>query len=120
MPIARVVIADDDAMVRDALADLIRDEARLDLVGVAADADELVAEIARLKPEIVVLDGRMPGGGGAAALVQIREHWPDTIVVAMSAYDDDKARTELAGADAYVVKGAPGPSILDVLLDLLP
>ena len=117
--IARVVIADDDAMIREAMAALITDEDQLDLVGVAVDADDLVDHVGRLRPDLVVLDGRMPGGGGAAALSQIRARWPSTLVVAMTAYDDDEAREELVGADRYVVKGAGGPSVVDVMLELV-
>lgn len=115
----RVVIADDDDLVRDAMVALIADEERLDLVGVAVDADDLVEQLADREADLVVLDSRMPGGGGAVALHHIRRRWPHTLVVAMTAYDDDLARAELAGADSYVVKGAPGPPIVDVMVELL-
>src|SRR5438309_8240036 len=106
----RVMLADDDAYVREALAGLIGTESSLDLVGQARDADEAVELARRLHPDVAVLDVRMPGGGGPRAARAIREACPRTQVVALSAHDDREAILEMirAGAVGYLVKGLPG------------
>lgn len=63
----RIVIADDDAGVRAALRALFGDDARFEVVGEAADADECVALVQELDPDVVLLDSRMPGTGLAVA-----------------------------------------------------
>ncbi len=62
----RVLIADDDEIFRDALADFIRDEESMELVGEAADATGAVALARELEPDVAVVDVKMPGGGRQA------------------------------------------------------
>jgi EAL domain-containing protein (putative c-di-GMP-specific phosphodiesterase class I)/DNA-binding NarL/FixJ family response regulator len=104
----RVLIAEDEEEVRSALADVIRGEASLELVAEAADAAEAADLAERHRPDVALLDVRMPGGGGARAAVHIRERSPRTHVVAFSAYDDRESVREMLGAGAvgYLVKGA--------------
>src|SRR5256885_17032949 len=72
----RVLIADDDREIRAALAGLIATEASLDLVAEAKDADEAVELARRLRPDVALVDVRMPGGGGPRATPAIRSRCP--------------------------------------------
>src|SRR5207253_8020828 len=80
-----VLIAEDDGPVRDALAALIRSEPGLKLIGAAKDADEAVRLAAEMRPDVALLDVRMPGGGGVTAARELKRCSPGTRVVALSA-----------------------------------
>ena len=60
----RVLVADDDRLFRDVIAEYILGDPSLDLVGMAADADEAIRLAEFLQPDLALLDGKMPGGGG--------------------------------------------------------
>jgi DNA-binding NarL/FixJ family response regulator len=113
----RVVVADDQPQVRAALAELVASDERLVLSGVAGDAEEAIALCARLRPEVAVVDVKMPRGGGPAAADGIRSVSPGTAVFALSAYDDQGSRLAMraAGAAAYVVKGGDIDALLGTI-----
>ena len=102
----RVLIADDEKVVRDALADLIEASPGLTVAAVAADADEAIAAAARERPDIALVDVRMPGGGRRATL-GILDVCPQTRVLALSASGSRDTVLEMlqAGAAGYLVKG---------------
>ena len=101
-----VVVADDDRTFSAALQEVIVAAPQLCLVGLAGDATEAVALAERHRPDVVVLDVRMPGGGVEAAR-EVRRRSPATSIIALSAYEDrdNVASMVGAGADAYLVKG---------------
>jgi two-component system cell cycle response regulator len=110
----RLLIADDDPGTRLFLSALVSREADLELVGEAEDANQAIELAARRRPDVVLLDFDMPGGGGVAAAVGIREANPTTRIVAISADDSQGAQYDMsrAGAVGYVVKGAPDEQIV--------
>jgi EAL domain-containing protein (putative c-di-GMP-specific phosphodiesterase class I)/CheY-like chemotaxis protein len=113
----KVLIAEDDPVVREALSDLLAEEEGIDVVGAAANTDETIAVAVRTKPAVVLCDVRMPGGGGPRATTEILQQLPKTHVLALSAHDD---RTTIigmlqAGAVGYLVKGAPADDIVDAI-----
>jgi EAL domain-containing protein (putative c-di-GMP-specific phosphodiesterase class I) len=112
-----VLIADDDSVLRDALAALIQAEASMELVGVATDAIQVVELAGTLAPDVAVIDVRMPEGGGAAAARGIRQVSPSTRIVALSAYEDRTTVLEMlrAGAVGYVVKGTGAREIAEAI-----
>jgi DNA-binding NarL/FixJ family response regulator len=101
-----VVLADDDRTFSAALQEVIVTAPQLRLVGLAGDATEAVALAERHRPDVVVLDVRMPGGGVEAAR-EVRRRSPATSIIALSAYEDrdNVASMARAGAHEYLVKG---------------
>jgi EAL domain-containing protein (putative c-di-GMP-specific phosphodiesterase class I)/CheY-like chemotaxis protein len=112
-----VLIADDDPVLRDAMAALIQAEGSMELVGVATDALQVVELAGTLTPDVAVIDVRMPEGGGAAAARGIRQISPSTRIVALSAYEDRTTVLEMlrAGAVGYVVKGTSPREIVEAI-----
>ena len=113
----RVLIADDEPGVRDALAELVAAEETLEVVATAAHAVEAIELARTLRPDVAVVDVKMPAGGGQRAARGIRASSPQTRVLALSAYDDRTYVLEMleAGAVGYLVKGAPAEQILDAI-----
>ena len=103
----RVLVAEDEPIVRRAILDVIGAFPSMQVVAIAGDAEEAVASAVRELPDVAVLDVRMPGGGGAHAAREIAAHAPQTKVVALSAHDDRESVASMlrAGALGYVVKG---------------
>ncbi len=116
-PGVRVLVADDDAMLLLTLSALIEREPGLDLVGRAEDADQAIALAARNRPDVVLLDVNMPGGGGLRAASAIRDANPAVKVVAISADDSQISQYDMtrAGAVGYIVKGSPDEEIVRVI-----
>jgi EAL domain-containing protein (putative c-di-GMP-specific phosphodiesterase class I)/AmiR/NasT family two-component response regulator len=116
--VTTILIADDQPEVREALVGLFAAEPSFRVVAVAADADEAVDLARRHRPDIALLDYKMPGGGGPRATRGIGSASRGTRVVALSAYEDSVAVLEMvrAGAVAYVVKGASGAEICETIV----
>ncbi|WP_433262291.1 response regulator [Actinosynnema sp. CS-041913] len=113
----RVLICDDDDMIGEALHDVLTAEPDLAVVAVARTAVEAIELAERHSPDVVVLDVRMPGGGGIHVARELRERSPTTRVVVFSAYTDPKTVTEMrrAGVTEYLVKGVPNTDIVDTV-----
>ena len=112
----RLLIADDDDGTRELLRDTLAAQG-FDIVGAARDGTQACDEAARLKPEGVLMDLRMPGIDGMEATVVIKAHVPRTQVVILTAFSeqDSKWVSELMGAAGLVDKD----SSLDVLVETL-
>jgi signal transduction histidine kinase len=110
----RVLIAEDEPAVRDAMAELVASDPAMEVVGTAGDAEEAI-EVARAeKPDVALIDVKMPAGGGPRATREIRRESPQTQVVALSVYEDRRTVLEMlrAGVVGYLVKGASAEEIL--------
>ncbi|MEV8536898.1 response regulator transcription factor [Streptomyces sp. NPDC051211] len=109
----RVLICDDNNMLRAALAEVVGAQPDLTLAGSAADADEAIRLATAQRPHVVVLDVRFPGGGPYTA-EQILRAVPGVRILAFSAYGDQGPRTEMAavGVAAYLVKGVTNARLL--------
>jgi len=103
--------------MRDALCELLSSNEDIEVVGQAADADEAVALSLRDRPDVVLVDVKMPGGGGPRAAREILKDLPGTKVLALSAYEDRRTVLDMLrqGAVGFVVKGAPGGELLDAI-----
>lgn len=109
-----VLICDDDPMIRDALREVLEAEPDLTVVAVANDTDEAITLSERHAPAVVVLDIRMPGGGGTRAAREIRERVPGTRILAFSAFRDIRAIEEMKRLDVteHLLKGATNNEIV--------
>ena len=116
-PKIRVMIADDDRALRDALADLIAGQPDLELVGEAVSHPDVIRLAVRDHPRVVVLDVRMPGGNAPATIRAIRDRTPTTAILVLSAYEDAASAVEVlaAGAAGYLVKGIADEEILEAI-----
>jgi signal transduction histidine kinase len=112
-----VLIAEDEPAVRAALSELIDIEDELHLVGAAADAQEAIDLAREHRPDVALIDVKMPAGGGARAAREIRDLSPATRVVALSAYEDRTTVLEMlrAGAAGYLVKGTSAGEIIEAI-----
>jgi DNA-binding NarL/FixJ family response regulator len=101
-----VLVADDHEVVRSGLASLL-EGSDINIVAEAQNGEEAVDKTVRHKPDVVLLDIRMPGSDGLDALEQIHKQVPDTRVVVLSTYDNPTyvARAVALGASDYVLKG---------------
>ena len=109
----RVLIADDQRVVREGLAMVLGLLPEVEVVGSAADGDEAVALAADLLPDIVLMDLRMPRCGGVEATRLLRDRVPQTTVVVLTTYTDDRSVLDAlrAGACGYLTKDAGGTDI---------
>jgi DNA-binding NarL/FixJ family response regulator len=110
----RVLVADDEETVVDVLRALIGSDPSLRFVGSAHDAEDAIEMTVRERPDVVLLDVRMPGGGGLRATREITKRCAPTKVVALSAHEDSDTVIGMisAGASAYVPKGDSTEKIL--------
>jgi DNA-binding NarL/FixJ family response regulator len=111
--VARVVVADDQRVVRDGLVSLLGLLDGVAVVGAAADGDEAVALVERLHPDVVLMDLRMPRCDGVEATRRVLQVAPATRVVVLTTYaDDESVFTALqAGARGYLTKDAGAEEI---------
>jgi DNA-binding NarL/FixJ family response regulator len=105
----RILIVDDHPVVRTGLAGMLGAEADFEVVGEAGDGDEAVAVARRLRPNVVLMDLRMPGVDGADATARITATDPDIRVLVLTTYDTDAdiLRAVEAGATGYLLKDTP-------------
>jgi DNA-binding NarL/FixJ family response regulator len=113
----RVVIVDDDALVRTALAMILRDDPTIELAGEADDGDTGLDLIARVAPDVVLLDIRMPRLDGLDALAQLmkQEASPKVIVLTTFDADDLVLRALRGGASGFLLKHTPPAQIIDAV-----
>lgn len=105
----RVVVVDDHPVVRDGLRGMLAGQGDFAVVGEAGDGQEALAVIARTRPEVVLMDLRMPRLDGVGAITRIRAEHPGTQVVVLTTYDADRdiLRALEAGATGVLLKDAP-------------
>ena len=105
----RIILADDHAILRQGTAELLRREPGLEVIGEAGDGQQAVDLVQALRPDVVVMDVRMPGMSGVEATRQIHASYPGVQVLVLTAHDDDQYVFSLleAGASGYLLKNAP-------------
>jgi DNA-binding NarL/FixJ family response regulator len=111
---ARVVVADDQTVVREGIVMLLGLLPGVDVVGAAGDGEEAVRLVAELAPDVVLMDLRMPRCDGVEATRRIRARHPGTQVVVLTTYADDESLFPAlrAGARGYLTKDASGDEIV--------
>jgi len=110
----RILIADDHAVVRDGLALVIGGEPDMHVVALASDGEAALAQASEHAPDVAVLDMRMPRLGGVAAIRALRERCPETKILVLSMYDDERLASAAlaAGAHGYIGKSARSSALL--------
>ena len=105
----RVLLADDQSLVRAGFRMILRAEADLEVVGEAADGFAAVAEVEARRPDVVLMDVRMPELDGIEATARITQRWPDTKVLVLTTFDLDEVvyGALRAGASGFLLKDAP-------------
>ncbi len=117
MPPIRVMTVDDHLVVRTGLATMLANAPDIAVVGDAADGREAVARYAELRPDVVLMDLRMPGMDGVAAIRAIRRDDPRARLIALTMYDGDVDihRALTAGASGYLAKDVPVADLIDAV-----
>lgn len=110
----RVVVADDHPIVRSGIVGLLSSADDIEVVGEAGNGAEAVTLATQLSPDVVLMDLRMPGVGGAEATAQIVAARPEVRVVILTTYEsDENILTAIeAGASGYLLKAAPQDEIV--------
>jgi len=105
----RVLIADDHPVVRDGLRGMLAGEPDLEVVGEAGDGIEVLANVDTLRPDVILMDLRMPGMGGVDAIRALTERRSPARVLVLTTYDSDRDVVPAlgAGATGYLLKDAP-------------
>ena len=113
-PRIRVAVVDDHPVVRAGLAALLASADDIEVVGQAPDGEAAVALAAAARPDVVLMDLRMPGLDGVGATARIREASPDVRVLVLTTYETDASILTAieAGASGYLLKAAPEEEIL--------
>ena len=113
----RVLIADDRLTSRNGLKALLATQLEIEIVGEAVDGREAVQLVEQCRPDIVLMDVRMPVTDGLEATRIIKERWPDVIVILLTMYPSYQAEALAAGADAFLVKGCAADDLLEAILN---
>ena len=109
----RVMLVDDQQIVRQGLATILLYEEDIEVVGEASDGQEAVSTASALRPDVVLMDLKMPVLGGVPATRRIRAALPDTQVIVLTTYDTDDLVFQAirAGATGYLLKDASSFSV---------
>jgi len=112
----RVFLLDDHDVVRRGLRDMLESEG-MDVVGEAATAEEGLSRIPPTRPEVAVLDVRLPDGDGVAVCREIRSRHPEIKCLMLTSFADDEALFQaiMAGASGYLLKQLKGSDIVDAV-----
>lgn len=115
----RIVIADDQALIRDGLQTIINLQEDMEVVGVAENGEQACELTAELKPDLVLLDIRMPGRDGIACTRWIKTHVPDTIVLILTTFAEEQYIIDalVGGAAGYLVKDLSAEKIVSSIRD---
>jgi two-component system, NarL family, response regulator DevR len=113
----RVFLLDDHEVVRRGLRELLEADGGLEVVGEAGTAEEAIARIPPTRPDVAVLDVRLPDGDGIEVCREVRSSHPEIQCVILTSFTDDQALLQaiLAGASGYVAKQLKGDDIVDAV-----
>lgn len=113
----RVFLVDDHEVVRRGLHDLIDDEPDMEVVGEASTADQALARGPALRPDVAVLDVRLPDGDGISVCRELRSRMPGLACLMLTSFDDEDALLDaiMAGAAGYVLKQIKGSDLVSAV-----
>jgi len=110
----RVLVCDDQAVVCDGLETILNADAEIEVVGTAYDGAEAVAKVGRMRPDVVLMDLKMPGMNGIQATREICQKTPGVKVLVLTTFGDDEWVFDAirSGASGYLLKGTPRQDLL--------
>lgn len=113
----KIIICDDQAVVRDGLEMLLTLEKDIEVIDTAQDGAEALEQVAQHQPDLVLMDLKMPGMNGIEATRQIRARYPDVRVLVLTTYDDDEWVFDAirAGASGYLLKDTPREKVVEAV-----
>jgi DNA-binding NarL/FixJ family response regulator len=116
-PVVRILLVDDQRLLREGLRTLLELHDDLRVVGEAGDGLQAEALIERVHPQVVLMDLRMPRRDGVEATRRIARHWPDVAVLVLTTYDDDDLvfRSIEAGASGYLLKDVGSDALAEAV-----
>jgi DNA-binding NarL/FixJ family response regulator len=114
----RVILADDQPVVRSALRLLLNTKTHHTIIAEAATADELIAQMQTLKPDLILLDWGLPGKQPATLLAFLRERWPTITCIVLSSQPEAQTEALRAGAAFFVSKTSQPDEVLAALESL--
>ena len=114
----KVMIVDDHPLMRVGVASIVNARPDMTVVAQTGTGEEAVSLFAQHKPDITLMDLRLPGMGGVDAIQAIRNRWPGAKFVVLTTYegDEDIHRALEAGARGYIIKGMPYQTLIDALI----
>ena len=113
----RVLCVDDHPLLREGIASVLEELEDIELVGSADNGTKAIEAFTRLRPDVTLMDLRMPDMDGLTAMSAIRQHYPDARIIVLTTYPGDvQALNALkAGAMGYLLKSSLGNSLLDTI-----
>jgi DNA-binding NarL/FixJ family response regulator len=112
----RVIIADDQLPAREGLKALLSLSTEFEVVGEASDGEEALRLVDACRPDVVLMDARMPRMGGLEATHSIRSRWPDVRVVIVTMYPASRTEPFADEVDAFLLKGFGATELRDAML----
>ncbi|MFF9091205.1 response regulator [Streptomyces sp. NPDC014991] len=113
----RVFLLDDHEVVRRGVHDLLDDEPDITVVGEAATVEQALVRVPALRPDVAVLDVRLPDGDGISVCRELRSHQPDLACLMLTSFDEEEALLDsiMAGASGYVLKQIQGSDLVSAV-----
>lgn len=113
----RVLLADDHPFVREGVRQHLVKQSCIEVIGEASDGEEACSKTKKLRPDVLILDIRMPGKDGLTVARRLRKTSPTTKIIAFSMHDNSKYVLDIvrSGARGYVTKDAPAPELIGAI-----
>ncbi|MFF4568302.1 response regulator [Streptomyces sp. NPDC001410] len=113
----RVFLLDDHEVVRRGVRDLLNDEPDIEVIGEAGSAEQALVRVPALRPQVAVLDVRLPDGDGVSVCRELRSRMPELSCLMLTSFDDEEALLDsiMAGASGYVLKQIQGSDLVSAV-----
>ncbi|MCQ8828394.1 response regulator [Streptomyces malaysiensis] len=113
----RVFLLDDHEVVRRGVRDLLDDEPDIDVIGEAGTVEQALVRVPALRPQVAVLDVRLPDGDGVTVCRELRSRMPELACLMLTSFDDEEALLDsiMAGASGYVLKQIQGSDLVSAV-----
>ncbi|MFI2645251.1 response regulator [Streptomyces sp. NPDC018610] len=113
----RVFLLDDHEVVRRGVHDLLNDEADIEVIGEAGTVEQALVRVPALRPDVAVLDVRLPDGDGVTVCRELRSRLPELACLMLTSFDDEEALLDaiMAGASGYVLKQIQGSDLVSAV-----